>query len=284
MLTKKRRSRKYIIALVISLCLALLVLVGALIYRHYVLNVESVVSSFETCKKASGSILLETSPEQCKTTEGKIYIGPSSQTRSEPIEVHINTYCVTGERLCFDYPDNWKVNKVSKTDTEPGNTGDDVIVTDKSATLPLELQSGMGGLGGACPDEAQKPVYVLQPTSIILMNGFESAYSLDQLKVAKVVVSDDSGKQYIPTLYVTGQKEYTKEGTINACGIFLSEFMYGRYAVQSSESSDSPGAFRFGYTGFNPTILYSSVDAAKNTYASLVYEQATAILASLRYQ
>ena len=284
MKVQKKRSRKVIIILLIVLSALLLALLGGLFYRNSLIQHETAVTDFESCKKATGSILLETYPEQCKTTEGKTFVGPADTAKTTPPKIVLKEYCTTGEKLCFDYPETWRVTKIDKTEPQPGYTGDDLVVIDAENTLPLELHSGIGGLGGTCPDEGQGTVYVLEPLAITKMNGFKTAYSVDQLRVAKVIVKDDSNDKYVSTLYVTGQKEYVTPGTLKACGIFLSEFIYGRHAVESSETNGNPGAFRFGYTGFNPAAFYDSVETAKNAYTSDVYQQAGAILASLRYQ
>lgn len=281
---QKKRSRKVVIVILIVLSALLLALIGGLFYRNSLIKHETPVTDFETCKKAPGSILLETYPEQCRTTDGKLFVGPADSAKTTPPTVAVKEYCTTGEKLCFDYPENWSVKKINKSDAEVGYTGDDLVVIDSESKLPLELHSGIGGLGGACPDEGQGDVYVLEPLAITHMNGFKTAYSVDQLRAAKVVVKDDSNDKYVSTLYVTGQKEYLTPGTFKACGIFLSEFVYGRHAVESSESNGNPGAFRFGYTGFNPTAFFDSVEAAKNAYKTDVYVQAGTILASLRYQ
>jgi hypothetical protein len=284
MQTRKKRSRKVLTILIAILSAALLTLLGGLFYRNSQLHVHTHVSDFTSCKQASGSVLKETYPEQCQASDGTMFTGLPDQVKHSPAVIQLQTYCAAGEKLCFDYPDNWLVKPLAKTDNQPGYTGDDVVVIDSTNTLPLELHTGMGGLGGACPDEARSAVYILASEAVANMNGFKSQYSLDQLRVAKVIVKDDSNNKYVATLYVTGDPQYTTDSSIQACGIFLSEFVYGRHAVESSESAGNLGAFRFGYTGFNPSVFYDSVDIAKKAYTSSVYEQAAAILASLRYQ
>lgn len=202
----------------------------------------------------------------------------TNQKAQVPANKKITTYCATGEKLCFDYPDGWSVELNPSSNGGDGGNGDNLAVTHQADSYTLKLESGFGGLGGACPDEEKRSVVVLGSSTIEKMAGFKTDYSLDTLYVARVVDSQDGAFRAV--LYVTGTQEYTIPQTLSACGIMLSEFIPGRHAKFSSDS-DNAGAFRFGEYGESTT--FPTAAAAKQAFETTTYKEAAEILSSLRY-
>jgi len=287
MLMTRTQSTQQGSALLVIIIVVVVVLLGALgfvFWNNFLSKGTSTVAvaSFEDCKKQSGSIMLETYPEQCKTTDGKTFTGPSDQVTTPPVE--LKTYCAEGERLCFDYPATWAVTKNDQNDigAPAGYTGDNFSVTDSVSGLALHLRSGMGGIGGACDESIEVPVYVLDSTEIPKLTGFKTSYSLDTLRVARVVYPWSDTNSFVAALYVTGNADYTTKQTINRCGIFMSSINIGRYAVAGE--GEGPGAFEFALTGSTTEKRYTTVDEATKAFDTDGYKEAASILASLRYK
>lgn len=241
------------------------------------------VTSFEECKKQSGSITLETYPEQCQTTDGKTFVGPSDQQLTTP-PIELKMYCAEGEQLCFDYPATWAVTKDDQAGVEQpaGYTGDMLTVKDSSSGISLHLRSGMGGIGGACDESIEVPVYVLDSTEIPKLTGFKTDYSLDTLRVARVIYPWNDTNTYVAALYVTGDVDYTKKQTINRCGIFMSSINIGRHA--RAGEGEGPGAFEFALSGNTTEKRYATVEDATKAFETDGYKEAASILTSLRYK
>lgn len=276
-----QKGSALLIVIIVVVVLAVVGGLGFLFWKNFMASKDTsntkIISSFEECKSAPGSFLLETYPEQCKTTDGQTFTGPSDQV-VDPL----NSYCAEGEKLCFDYPDNWNVTKEDQSAYEwpDGYTGDMLDITDSTSGLVLHLRSGIGGVGGACDDESKTPVYVLDSTEIPQLTGFKTDYSLDMLRVARVVYPLNDTKTYVAALYVTGDQDYTVEQEISDCGIFMSSIVIGRYARFDGES-ENPGAFEFVLQNESK---YDTVEAATAAYDTDAYKEAATILASLRYE
>lgn len=269
-------------ALQISIVIALVVLIlgalGFLLWQNLSKAGQgsTSVTTYAECVAAEGSIIQESYPERCVTIDGKSFTNPDQQaTAPDPTE----QYCAPNEKLCFDHTAKWSVSSLGVGNTLAGELGDALVISN-GGQVALKLYSGIGGIGGVCEDDAKYSVEVLQSTPIVALSGFDNDYSLDTLRIARVIVRDEGG--YIPTLYVTGNEEYTKVGTIQACGLGFSQFITGRYARFAADS-DGVGAFTIGYDGDTSSKRYASVDEAKKAYDTTDYVEAFAILLSLRY-
>lgn len=281
-MNRRQSGHALLIIVIVVVALAILVLLGFLFWQNFIKSgAGSTVSNFEECKAAPGSVLLETYPEQCRTSDGQTFTGPTNNN-----EVVYTTYCSPAEKLCFDHRDTWKVETLTSPDTEPGASVDNIRITSPDDAFSLTLTSGISGLGGTCSEESQKDVTVLASTPILALTGFEDEYNQDMAAVAHVVYQNETGA-YISALYVTTTPEYAKAGTIKACGTGFSQYVTGKHSVVSADY-DSAGAFRFGYTGSEfygeKVVKYETVDEAKAAFETENYKQAVALMATLRYE
>lgn len=277
-----RQSGHALLIIIISLVtLAIIVVLGFLFWQNFIKSGSTAtVTSFEECKKAPGSKLLETYPEQCVTSDGQTFTGPTNDG------VEYLSYCTPAEKLCFEYRKGWKLETLEPVGTEPGASVDNLRLTSPDGTLDLNLTSGISGLGGTCSEEFAKDVTVLSPVPIPGLTGFEDEYNQDMAEVARTIYTSDTGG-YIAALYVTTSPDYTKAGTYKYCGTGFSQYVTGKHSVVSSEF-EGAGAFRFGYTGSSyygeADDGYATLELAKAAYESDNYQQAAALLATLRYE
>ncbi|HVW23379.1 MAG TPA: hypothetical protein VHB51_02775 [Candidatus Saccharimonadales bacterium] len=106
----------------------------------------SSIKSFEDCKKAAGSKLLETFPEQCVTKSGKKFV--DTQTSSTASQ---KTYTNKEYGFSFKYPTTWKLVTDLKDMGRGGNEGT-IYVASPSGTK-VYFNPDFGGKGGDCVDE-----------------------------------------------------------------------------------------------------------------------------------
>ncbi len=281
---KRRQSgHALLIIVIVVISLAILGLLGILFWQNFInkSGSSSKVTTFEQCKAAAGSKLLETFPEQCVTSDGQTFVGPSTTA-----ETQTKSYCTVAEKLCFDYASDWKVEVLAAQSDEPGAKIDNVRVSSPDGTLVLLLTSGISGLGGTCPEEIQKSVYVLDPTPIPGLVGYKDDYNQDMAAVSRTIYQDENAK-FVSAIYVTTSPDYAKAGTLQACGTGFSQYVKGKNSMISSDFAGA-GAFRFGYTGSafygDAAATSSTVDEAKAVYKTTNYTQAAALLASVRYE
>ena len=285
---KQRQSgHTLLIIVIVVMSLAILGLLGFVFWQNFVNKPASGsnVTNYTECKAATNSKILETFPEQCVTSDGRTFVGPTTSTTEE---TKLASYCTKAEKLCFDYPSDWKVETVVVDTAEPGASFDKLKISSPDGAMVLQLQTGISGLGGTCPEEVQTSVYVLDSTPIAGLTGYKTDYRQDQAVVSRTVYKVEEEK-FVAALYVTAAPDYAKSGTIQACGIGFSQFLDGKNSVVSSDY-DSAGAMSIGYTGIDfysgesQATIYSSVDSAKAAYKTDTYVQAAAILSSLRYE
>lgn len=277
----RQQGHSALIIVVIVLAVAIIGLLGFLFWKNFLhkpVADSSSITSFAECKAALGSKLLETYPEQCVTLDGKSFTAPTEEEATEELQ----TYCAPAEKICFEYPLDWKVVQVPQDG--PGDSVTDAFVVQSSdASAKLSFTSGIGGIGGACSEESYVPVYVLPSTDIAKMTGFQDEYSLDMLKVARVIVEQEAG-QFVASIYATDEAEYSQQGVLDTCGVMFSHLMNGRNARISTDY-EGAGAFLFGMIGADAgSTTFATLAEAKEAYNTKPYVQAAAILASMRYQ
>jgi len=279
---QRQSGHALLIIIIVVVSLAILGLLGFLFWQNFINKpgTASNVTSFEQCKAAAGSIIRETYPEQCVTTDGQTFVAPTSATEE------FKTYCSVAEKLCFEYGSEWKIETLESPSDEPGASVDNVRVTSPDGEFWMLLTSGISGLGGTCPEESRKDVYVLDTTPIPGLTGYEDDFNQNMAAVSRTIYQNEDN-MYISSLYATTSPDYAKTGTLQACGTSFSQFIKGTHSVISSDF-EGAGVFRFGYTGSDfygeNATSYNSVEEAKAAYETSNYVQAAGILVSLRYE
>lgn len=275
-MNRKDSGSHVLIVVIVVLAVAILAVLGWLFWQNFVNKPSSsaTITNFEECKAASGSKILETFPEQCVTADGRTFTGPTETDE-------LLTYCTEAEKLCFEYPKSWEVNKLDNPNAEPGSKTDLIEIKAPDDEMILSLETGFGGLGGSCPDESKVSVRVLEATPAASLSGYADQYNTDMPYVARVAYPQEG--KFRAALYLTTSAEYSTAGTIEACGIGFSAFIQGRNSVLSPDF-DGAGAFTFGNTGQVGTATYNSLDDAIAAFDTPVYTQGASILASSHYE
>jgi len=291
MKSKTSSGGALLIVIIIVGVVAVMSIVGFVFWQSFVNNTKDAasetISSFEDCKKQSGSFKQEIYPERCITADGRTFTGPSDLLPAQ----NLLSYCAPAEKVCFDYPDDWVITVIPAVNSNGSQNGDDFTVTDPSGIASLSFRSAIDGLGGMCGPDGST-TYVLGATAIPGLTGFKTEFagSSDQLYVTKMVTRNgaDTFSAYI---YVTGTTRYTqKEDITDIAGLCFSNFIAGRNAKIGSDT-ESIGAFSFGsfsnpfsVTGEAAATTYATADQAKKAFEIGTYTQAEAVLLSLRYQ
>lgn len=252
------------------------------------------ITSFDECKQSAGSKILETYPQQCMTEDGKTF------TRSPAYETITKdtTYCTPAEELCFDIPAGWKVAQVERGEGSASVKDTDMLTFQSpNGDLYLNLTTGIDGLGGTC-GENEDPFTVVRsiPTKL---SGFEASdYSTEIARVVQLVErnvnkSDILGN-YSASMYLSFDKDLETVGEkTDTCKLMFATVLTGRNSRPYGDSEPNQhGSFTFiASKEPNATLLYGEAGPGFATKAEAeaifdtdVYEQATAILTSVRYQ
>lgn len=266
-----------LIVAIVIIAVVVLGLLGWVFWQNFNKATGSSVTNFEQCQSAPGSKTLLTYPAQCVTSDGRTFTGPMNNGDT----VSTKTYCAEAEKLCFDYRSDWTIQTFDIEGQEPGAKNDLLEVSSPKKDLVLTFESGVGGLGGTCPEENMVDVTVLTGVPIVKLTGYESEFSRDTLMVARAYYPKESG--YVASFYVSGSKDYTTPQTLSACGIGYSQFNNGKNAVLSADF-EGAGVFRFGLFDGSAGSSYATEADAKNAFESDVFRQGVSLLASLRYQ
>lgn len=268
-----------LIVAVVIIAVVVIGLLGWVFWQNFNTSSGSSVKTFDECVAAPGSRVLETYPEQCIATNGQTFTGPTKA--GDKVKSH--EYCASVEKLCFNYRDDWKITaKAASLDQPEGATGDLVTVTSPDGDVVLTLETGIGGIGGTCPDEFATNVTVLEATPIEGMTGYKDEFSINTLQVARIAYQV-MGEKFGTGVYVTDEAEYSTPGTIYRCGAGFSMFVDGKNARLGSDTEEA-GAFRFGMSSSSEGPRYASLKDATDAFSSDTYKQAVTLLASLHYK
>jgi len=274
----KRRESGHAVLIVAIVIIAVIVLglLGWVFWQNFNKSNGSSVANFEQCKNAPGSIIQETYPERCITVDGRSFTGPLNDE-----SVVMATYCAAAEKICFEYRDDWTIQTFEIEGQEPGAKSDMIEVSSPNKEIVLTLETGIGGLGGTCPEENKVDVTVQTAVPIVGLTGYETEYSRDMLMVSRVYYPKNDN--YVASFYVSGSTDYTTPQTLSACGIGFSQFSSAKNAVLSADF-EGAGVFRFGLFDGSAGSAYSSEAEAKAAFESDVFRQGVSLLASLHYQ
>jgi len=272
---------------VVAIIVAVIVVLGGLgfvLWRQLTPNLASSteITNFEDCKKQAGSVKQEIYPERCITADGKTFTGPSDLLPPQ----NFLSYCATGERICFEYPDNWVIQQLEPTSTEPGFEGDRFTVSDPTGSMNLWFTSGIGGIGGICEPDGTT-TYVLEGSPVAGLTGFKTDFeqSTDQVSVARVITQENN--LFRSNLYISNQSDFITPGELTEYGgVCFSQILDGRNATMSNEF-DGVGSMTFNnggtFSDFNSYSSYNTLADAKESFTTKLFIEATNILLSLKY-
>ena len=286
MSTQSHKGNTLLIVIIIVVVVAVIGGLGFVFWKQLTggSSTTASASTYDECKKQTGSKLLETSPEQCVTTDGKTFTAPASDKVAETKSL---TYCATGEKLCFDYPEGWTVKQLEPVSVETGFEGDRCVVFGPNDSMKLWFSSGIGGIGGICEPDGTTTT-VLQGTPIAKLTGFKSEYekSTDQPSVARVITQEND--KFRANLYVSNHENFINKGEVTeVSGVCFSQILSGRHARMSSDY-EGYGSFTFNnggtFSDFNSYSLYDTLKDAKDAFDTKLFVEGANILSSLRYE
>ena len=273
---------------VIIIAILTVVLVGALgvlLWQNVINKPAATVNSYAECVKSAGSMLQESYPEVCVTSDGKRFTNPEQKV-AEVDKVTTKTYCAPLEKLCFDYPSDWTVKADDMTDKE--GIAEHVVVSDEAGQAWLLLQTGMSGLGGACGNEDNSYTKILQThttavTGNYLVSEATQDFMTDTAYAVSWVTYNGTSKQWTADMELNNTKIVQGIGKIDPCAMGVG-VINGKNALWSSAAT-SPGALEFKYyTGADTDATYGTETAAAAVLNSASAKKAYAILQSAYYK
>jgi hypothetical protein len=206
------------------------------------------------------------------------------------VSVKTTKYCAENEKLCFDYPIDWSIEKTAVDTT----VSDNILIKSPDKKVYLQLTTGIGprGIVGPTPEG---PVAILNSypapkigiLKIISKDNTENAY------VSEVVISSLEQKfigdgpeftttilGYKPSLVLHNNSRLSKPGTFQALG--------GNVTFQSLMPSRYPGMLDSASIQFSSKLgdsgqIFKTSNEAEEEFKKEVYQQAKSILLSARY-
>lgn len=206
------------------------------------------------------------------------------------ISVKTTKYCAENEKLCFDYPTDWSIEKTAVDTT----VTDNILIKSPDRKVYLQLTTGIGprGIVGPTPEG---PVKILNsyPASKIGILTTISKDNTENAYVSEVVISSLEQKfigdgpeftttilGYQPSLVLHNNSKLSKPGTFQALGgnVIFQSLMPGRY----------PGKFDSASIQFSSSLgdsgqIFKTLKEAEEEFKKEVYQQAKSILLSARY-
>lgn len=149
---------------------------------------------------------------------GKVTAVQPSTAAEQKSVGKLKKYCVTYEKLCFNYPADWSVS--ATVDTAPQQQGmtsspvDRIEVKNAAGAAVLKLADGYTGLGGVCyPASAGQETAVIEAkkTGIKAVASADSdEYTTADLYAVKIVAYGEGG--FTANVYLTDAKSYVIPG------------------------------------------------------------------------
>lgn len=203
-------------------------------------------------------------------------------------------FCIDSADFCFDYPVTWNVTptkieypgKDSEAWKENGNkaqyTFDGATVTSPDGKVVLSAATGIGQIGGLCPDDVADRITVLA-TDKLDMTVMNSDGTSSPLYAVKSAFSDKGA--YKAGVFLTIDSELATPGGYTNCQAGYADLFNQKNPVSGF------GSMRFSSYDFfdvSPSgrggIEYATLAEAKSALAEDPFKSAYAILTSVHYK
>jgi hypothetical protein len=217
----------------------------------------------------------------------------------------LKSYCTDKEMLCFEYPNTWKIEKLT-TDESAG--AEKLSVTSEDGQLTLEFIAGISGIGSCCGPAPEGPVTIVsaeRANSLTELGKNEYlSERADGAYVSEVITSDvtasysdpsdlstqvDKINGYIPQLILHNAAKLVAVQTYKAPngGVELLNVMPGKNAIIQGPGSQGVGSMVFGTVPFESDKkqkLFKSIDEAEMQFTTRNYREAKQILLTAHYK
>jgi hypothetical protein len=219
------------------------------------------ITTFDACKKAGSSKILQTYPEQCVTKAGKRFTD----------SVALKTYASKTEKASFRYPTTWQVADPAAVSSDP--KADTLGLKSPNGKVTVSWVSLVDGLGGACSPDVALGVTSDDglgacPSSVI--TGSTPISGVSGLVVAEGYITSDN-KAFHPWMAVVN-KEYAVSRREMGYEVFSGR-NNGKFSV----------LFAIGGIGKSSDMSFASANQVEAFLASDDANTARQILLSLQY-
>ena len=213
---------------------------------------------------------------------------PAKVAEETPEVAKLQEACAPYEKLCFEYPEGWKID-VGESELD-GKKIDVMTVSSPTNEVTLKLNSGISGMGGACFPEEYGKVYRVKNQATKLTGYTPDEWRSSDVRVMALVVSNLDETKFVIGVELTNSKELVNNEVSSACNAAFSALIDGKNAAQYDGVA---GKVIFS-TGVGPTSAtddllppskqYASLSEAKKALESEEWKQAFDILASAHYK
>jgi len=196
------------------------------------------------------------------------------------------TYCTPLEKLCFDYPSDWKVGSVKVTPDSDGMM-ERIVISSASGKPWLRLETGLTGIGGTCgnTDNSYSKILKTHSTTIhgsyLVHDGTEEWWS-DRVYAVGWTTYSGSDKDWTIHMNLSSAKAVQQIGKLDPCDIGIG-VIDGKNAKADGMSSAGALAFEY-YTGTDGDTTYTTEADATAVLTSADAVKAYDILQSAHYE
>lgn len=123
--------------------------------------------------------------------------------------------CLTHEKLCFDYPENWSVAASEVQPSADYPKSDKALIKNASGATVLTVETGATGLGGACDPDTKDMLMVKEAQKVNAAAGVVDASTKSTDIYAIKAVYHDVAKGYASYMFLSSS--INKSGDITTC-------------------------------------------------------------------
>ena len=213
---------------------------------------------------------------------------PAKVAEEAPELAKLQEACAPHEKLCFEYPEGWKVD-VGESELD-GKKIDVMTVSSPTSEVTLRLNSGISGIGGACFPEEYGKVYRVKNQATKLTGYTPDEWRSSDVRAMALVVSSLDETKFIIGVELTNSNKLMNNEVSSACDTAFSALIDGRNAAQydgvAGKVAFSTGVGPASATDEppSPTKLYTSLSEAKKALEGEEWKRAFDILASAHYK
>ena len=210
-------------------------------------------------------------------------------TKSTVAAKKTKEYCAPQDKLCFDYPADWSV-KTTTLNAVADGYAERVVVTDHEGKDWLKLDTGIGGVGGACGDTEGSYTKVLKTyttkiSGSYLVSDASKDYVEPTIYAIATVNYDKNSNKWTTDMELNHSKKTTTVGKIDPCDVGIAVFDGKNVDIDWGDGTHGSGAVSFGAALPDGSgTKYASESEAVASLETAGSKKAFEILRSARYE
>ena len=210
---------------------------------------------------------------------------PVKATEETPELAKLQEACAPYEKLCFEYPEGWKIDIGEHSIGQMQAKGDRIILSSPTDSIKMQLDTNRGGIGGVCLPGVYGNNYRVRSQETKLTGYTTSEYDYSDVQAMTLVSSNLDETQFTISVVLSRSRVLIDNEVSSYCDSAFSMFV-------PSKAPDA-GSFYFvakdisggaNSDGEATSTQYTSLAEAKKVLESEEWKRAFDILASAHYK